>query len=74
MHMHYAQAVRNPITAASFLATGTSVGISTIVNVLLDEEKMQQIHALSGQDPLTGGSLLFHSHTKMASSLCALFL
>lgn len=48
------QATRNPITAASILATGSSVAATTILNILTDEDKMADFKRLGKSDPLTG--------------------
>lgn len=68
------QAARNPITAVSILATGTTVGATTLVGILLDSEKMNQVRALGAADPLTGTSTLFSPETKLACAVSVLFL
>jgi len=68
------QAARNPITAVSILATGTTVGATTLVGILLDSEKMNQVHALGAADPLTGTSTLFSPEAKLACAIGMLFL
>jgi uncharacterized membrane protein len=68
------QAVRNPITAVSILATGTTVGATTLVGILLDSEKMNQVSALGAADPFTGSSTLFSPETKLAVAVSMLFL
>lgn len=68
------QVARNPITAASILATGSSLGATTLVNVLLDEGKLARIRALSQRDPLTGASSLVEPEVKMAAALAVLLL
>jgi uncharacterized membrane protein len=68
------QAARNPITAVSILATGTTVGATTLVGILLDSEKMNQVRALGENDPLTGSSTLFSPEAKLACAVGMLFL
>ena len=68
------QAVRNPITAGSILATGATVGATTLVNILLDGEKMAAVAALGRADPLTGASSLLSPQLKIASAVGVMFL
>ena len=68
------QAARNPITAVSILATGTTVGATTLVGILLDSKKMIQVRALGAADPLTGNSTLFSPEAKLACAVGMLFL
>ncbi|KAI7839209.1 hypothetical protein COHA_007022 [Chlorella ohadii] len=50
------QAMRNPITAASILGTGTTVGVTTLMGIIVDQQKMAVVRQWSRHDPLTGGS------------------
>jgi len=68
------QAVRNPITAESILATGATLGATTLVNILLDADKMEAVRQLGRSDPLTGGSALIKPEFKMACAIGVLFL
>lgn len=67
------QAARNPITAVSILATGTTVGATTLVGILLDSDKMAQVRSLGENDPLTGSSSLFSPEAKLAGAVGMLF-
>lgn len=68
------QATRNPITAESILATGTTVGATTLVGILLDTEKMERVRHLGRADPLTGASTFFHPEAKLSAAVAMLFL
>jgi len=63
------QAVRNPITAESILATGTTVGATTLINIMLDSQKMEAVRQLGSADPLIGASTLFTPEFKMACAV-----
>jgi hypothetical protein len=67
------QTMRNPITAASILATGASLGATTLVNVLLDPDKMAQVRKLGQSDPLSGGSHLVAPEVKIGASCAVMF-
>ena len=68
------EAARNPITAVSILATGTTVGATTLVGILLDANKMDQVRHMGQLDPLTGRSTLFSPESKLACAVGVLFL
>lgn len=68
------QIVRNSITASSLLATGTTVGATTLVNILLDDSKMAAIRALNDMDPFTRSSTLFSPEFKVVCAIIAMFL
>lgn len=68
------QMMRNPITAASILGTGASVGVTTLTNTLLDSNKMEVVRQMSRRDPLTGGSSIIAPEAKLGTAVAALFL
>lgn len=68
------QAARNPITAVSILATGATVGATTLVGILLDAHKMEMVRQLGGADPLTGASSLISPEAKMLAATGILLL
>ena len=72
--LYLMQATRNPITAESILATGTTVGATTLVGILLDSKKMDHVRNLGRHDPLTGASSIFHPEAKLAAAVGILFL
>ena len=68
------QASRNPITAVSILATGSSVGATTLLGILLDQQKMDMLRQLSESDPLTRNSTIFSPESKVVCCIGVFFL
>ena len=68
------QAARNPITAGSLLATGASLGATTLVNILLDAQKLEAIKRLGENDPLVGAHGWWSPAAKISSAVGILLL
>ena len=68
------QAARNPITAGSLLATGTTLGATTLVNILLDDSKLDAVRRMGEHDLLVGAGSLVPPQAKIACAVCSMLL
>ena len=67
------QTVRNMIISVALLATADAGLISTLLNLLTDPQRLQQMRVFSEQDPISGGEPLIGPAVKVALALAALF-
>lgn len=68
------QTVRNMIISVALLATAESALLSTMLNLLTDPQRLEQMQLFALQDPLTGGEPLLSPAVKVGLALATLFL